>query len=198
MKRNYITVAILLFVLPVVFGTVIVSLFAQALPNVIESPLFVRLAILPDLLASNFLQALKLIFIELHLLAVKSVHNSELVWGIYLSLSDFVLLAVSALFLSKALEQWGVLNTKQKWLIVLSALLCWSVPFELWLIGCCTAGSDWWLEILLLSKAYVSNPFIDTINWQGIYQNISEVSVLLRILLYVAGIVLMRISIRTQ
>ena len=198
MKRNYITLAVLLFVLPVVLGTVTISLLELALPNAIESPLLVRLAILPDLLASNFLQSLKLILFDLHLLAVKSMQNSDQVWGMYLSVSDIVLLAVTALLLSKAVASWGLLKRKQKWLLTLSALLCWSGLFDLWLSSCCSGGPDWWFEVIILSKAYVSNPYIDTINWQRIYQELSANSVSIRILLYVVGVALMRVSVRSH
>ena len=198
MTRKYITLVALLFLLPLVLGTVIVSLLEWALPNTVYSPLFDKLAILPDMFASNVLQSTKLVVFDIHLLAVQSVQSADVVWGVYWSLSDIVLLAVTAVLLSTAVGQWQSFDRKQKWYLVLSAVLCWSVLFELWLSGCCTAGPDWWVEVVFLAKAYLSNPYIDTINWQGIYQKIAVISVPLRILLYIAGIAMLRISISTS
>ena len=195
MKKNHIPLTVLLFKLPLVLETILVSIFEQAVPNTIYSPLLDKLAILPDMFSSNVLQSTKLVVFDIHLLAIQSVQSAEVVWGVYWSLSDIVLLAVTAVLLSTVVGQWQSFDRKQKWYLVLSAVLCWSVLFELWLSGCCTAGPDWWVEVVFLSKAYLSNPYIDTINWQGIYQKIAVISVPLRILLYIAGIALLRMSV---
>ena len=153
---------------------------------------------MPALLATNFWQSLHLVLFDFHLLAIQLRQDSEVVWGVYWSLSEVALLAVTAVFLCRYFASWQQLQQRQKHTLLLAALLCWSVLFDLWFNSCCTAGPGWWLKVMLLSKAYSSNPYIDSINWQWIYQKVSIVSVPLRILLYIACLFLLRLSVRRQ
>lgn len=191
MKRTPLLLVLLVCLLPVILITVIVALLEYSIPNTLASPLLGRLPLFPDMLAGNFFQGMQLLLFDFHLLAITSVHQAEVLWGVYWGLIDIVLLVVTALLLAKLLPRWKCFAPKQKWLIIGATVLSWSALFDLWLSGCCTAGPAWWLEVLFLFKAYASNPYLDSINWQGIYQFIASISLVLRMLLYVAGMTLL-------
>jgi len=193
MKINHTILSIAIFLFPVIFVTAVFALIEQAFPNTIASPLWNKLSILPDLFASNFWVALKLMLFDVHLLAIQFVQQADVVWGVYWSLSDIILLIITAMLFLPVLIRWASFSRKQKYYLIASILLCWSVLFEIWLSGCCTGGPDWWLEVFFLFKAYVSNPYLDTINWQGLYQNVADVSLILRVLLFISGVLVLRL-----
>ena len=193
MKINHTIPSIALFLFPVFFVTAVFSLIEQAFPNTIASPLWNKLSILPGLFVSNIWVALKLMLFDVHLLAIQSVQQADIVWGVYWSLSDIILLIITAILFLPGLIRWASFSRKQKYYLMASIILCWSASFEIWLSGCCTGGPDWWLEVLFLFKAYVSNPYLDIINWQGIYQNVADVSMILRTILFISGVLMLRL-----
>ncbi|MFO7603072.1 MAG: hypothetical protein R6X06_04565 [Gammaproteobacteria bacterium] len=193
MTRHPLILTLGLLLLPLLLVSLVLALLGGSLPNTLASPLALRFALLPDLFASNVLQTLKLVLFDLDVLALTSVGSTGLNWGVYWSISDVIGLLVAAVLLARPLAQWSLLRGRQKGLWLAAALLCWSALFEMWLRGCCSGGPDWWPEVLLLVKAYGANPYVDTINWQGIYQKIAAISALLRGGVFIAAMLLLRL-----
>lgn len=196
MKGRYSLSVLSLVVVPVVLFTGITAVLNLSIPNSIGMPLIQQLGILPDLLANNLLQGLKWLLFDVALFAIETTQDSGVVWGLYWNFFYSVLLVALAMLFSWRLNRWSLLSPHQQYGVIVAALLCWCVTFELWLVGCCGAGPQWWPEILLLAKAYVSNPYIDTINWQGMYQRLTAISLSLRVCVLISGLLLFWYSAR--
>lgn len=198
MTGRYGLSVIFLVLTPVVLFTGITAALNLSLPDLISSPLLNKISILPNLLTSNLLQGVKWLLFDVPLFSIEDASNAEVAWGLYWNLFNTILLFSLAFIFYRRLKLWSALSRRQQYGVVIAALLCWSVTFELWLIGCCGAGPQWWPEIVLLAKAYVSNPYVDTINWQGLYQGLTAISLPLRICVLLLGLILFWYSARKQ
>jgi hypothetical protein len=188
---------VILLVLPVLISTAMLSLLLLQFPNSIASPMATKLAMVPSIVGSNLIKGLQWLLFDLPLLAIEARQGDGPRWGVYWSLFDSLILLLVALLFNRPWLQWRLLSQRQGAMAAGALVLCWSVGLQVWLSGCCTAGPQWWLEVTLLARAYVSNPYLDTINWQWIYLQVSSVSPLLKTGLLIGGLLLWR-KIRLQ